>query len=210
MNVCIFDLFNRLDSTTYNHSIRVMSLAKEFESAYGFQNKDLSEAALVHDIGKIYISLKILDKTGSLSKAERELVNLHCYIGYEILRSFRVREDVCQIVLYHHGENLMTLSPVWYSDNEIIRNKANVLRTLDTFEALTSDRPYHNTLPIEGAIQVMVKEGYHHPDVVCFLLDKVHKNDYHGAIDKRYYVRDMDTVKGILSSWSSRYYGIGV
>jgi len=204
MNVCIFDLFNRLDSTTYNHSIRVMSLAMEFEQTYQYNNDNLSEAALVHDIGKIYVSSKILDKTMSLSKVERELVNLHSYIGYEILKSFHVNDEVCQIVLYHHGENSMTLSPVIYSDDREIRDKANILRSLDAFEALTSDRPYHNTLPIEQAIQVMVKEGFHHSEVIRFLRDKVRRKEYHGAIDKRFYVRDMDAVNGILSSWNSK------
>lgn len=204
MNICMFDLFNRLDSTTYNHSIRVMSLAREFEQAFQYKDYDLNEAALVHDIGKIYVSSKILDKTRSLSKVERELVNLHSYIGYEILKSFDVNEEVCQIVLYHHGQDPMTLSPVECSYDSDVGNKAKILRSLDTFEALTSDRPYHNTLPIEQAIQVMLKEEFHHPDVIQFLLDKVNRADFNGAIDKRFYVRDMDAVKGVLTSWNAK------
>ena len=204
MSICIFDIFNRLDSTTYNHSIRVMSLAKEFEAAYEYNNEDLSKAALVHDIGKIYVSSKILDKTRSLSKVEKELVRLHCYIGYEILRSLGVKEDICQIVLCHHGENPIALSPVLCSNNKEVLDRASILRSLDAFEALTSDRPYHNTIPTKAAIQLMIKEGYHHPKVIEYLMDRARKNEYCGAIDKRYYVRDMDAVKEILSLWTSK------
>lgn len=200
----IIDLFSSLDSTTYNHSIRVMSLAREFEIANDFKDNKLSTAALIHDIGKVFVAPRILDKVEILSFIERELVDLHAYIGYRILKSFGVEEDVCRIVLYHHGLIPVTLSDMSYFNSGDVKNKALILRTIDAFEALTSDRPYHNALPISRAINVLVQEKTHHPDVIAFLESKVEKSDLYGAIDKRYYARDMKTVCMILSMWTEQ------
>lgn len=165
----INEYFNRLDASTYNHSVRVAALAMEYERLINLGDIDLSQAALVHDLGKIYISTKILDKVGKLSLLEREIVDLHPYIGYRILRGMNVREEVCQIVLYHHGTRPPILSQIEPYDAPEVYDKALMLHTIDSFEALTSDRPYHRGCSAHEAMDIMFSEEGHHLGVMEYL-----------------------------------------
>ena len=109
MRTDLSETFNRLDATTYNHSVRVMKIASEIESFYGLGDNYLSIAALLHDIGKVYISRKVLDKVSPLTGLEREIISLHPYYGYKILKDYDINEDVCRLVLYHHGMDPLCL-----------------------------------------------------------------------------------------------------
>ena len=143
-----------MDSTTYNHSMRVMLIALEIETTLRLDDHKLSEAALLHDIGKIYISPTILDKKEGLSSLERELIDLHAYIGYSILHGFDIDEDIW----YHHGSTPITISPIEKYNSEEIYEKAKMLHTIDVFEALTSDRPYHRGMSAKDALSIMKDE----------------------------------------------------
>lgn len=173
----IFKYFSRLDSITYNHSVRVAALSVEFEKFNKMDNTELSQAALVHDLGKIFISSKILDKVGSLTPLEREIINLHPYIGYRLLKSMDVNEDICRIVLYHHGLDPVVLSPVGAFDNNHVCEKSIMLHTIDAFEALTSDRPYHRGFPSHEALEIMCKEDGHHQGVMEYLKTMANNSD---------------------------------
>lgn len=170
--------FNTLDSTTFNHSVRVMSIAQEIEDYYHLPDDKLSMAALVHDIGKIYVSSKILDKKGNLSVLERELVDLHPYIGYRILKSFDVDEDICRLVLYHHGPDPTVIEYVPEYDNENIMDLANLLHSIDSYEALTSDRSYHRGYLANEALDIMLKESGHHKKFIDYLCHITQKPSY--------------------------------
>jgi putative nucleotidyltransferase with HDIG domain len=163
MYATLYDIFNRLDSTTYNHSVRVMSIAKEIEEYYDFLDNKLSSAALIHDIGKIYVSSKILDKKGKLTSLEKDIVNLHPYIGYQILKSFDVDEDICRLVLYHHGAEPICMRKLADYDNPYIMDQAVLLHSIDSYEALTSDRSYHRGYLANEALDIMLNETGHHP-----------------------------------------------
>ena len=115
-------------------------------------------AALLHDIGKIYIPHSILDKNGRLTKLEREMIDLHPYLGYVILSDLGVNEDICRIVLYHHGFSPLCIRELSHYDSSLIYQKASILRTIDSFEALTSDRAYHRGLPSKEVIDVLLSE----------------------------------------------------
>lgn len=165
----IMRLFNRLDSTTYNHSIRVMAIAMEIEDFLSINDNNLSSDALLHDIGKIYIPNVILDKVGRLDAIEREIINLHPYIGYRILENAGVDETICRIVLYHHGINPTIINDICECNDKHILEMAGLLHSIDVFEALTSDRPYHRGVPAREALRIMVNEGKHHPDVIKYI-----------------------------------------
>lgn len=173
----IGEIFKKLDSVTYNHSIRVMCIAKEIEEFYHYDNCILGNAALVHDIGKIFVSSKILDKVEKLDSIERKLINLHPYIGYAILKNAGVNEDVCRIVLYHHGANPIVLEPIEPINEVEIYNVALMLHSIDCFEALTSDRPYHRGFLAEDALKILFREKNHHPDVLNYVIDVLRNED---------------------------------
>ena len=76
----IIDIMKRLDSMTYNHSVRVMMISAEIEEYLGMTDHQLMYASILHDIGKIYIPFNILDKNTRLTKLERQIIDLHPYI----------------------------------------------------------------------------------------------------------------------------------
>ena len=166
----IYSVIHKLDSITYNHSIRVMCIAREIEDFYKLEERLIGNAALVHDIGKTYISSKILDKKERLDLVERELINLHPYIGYRMLKQMGVNEDICRIVLYHHGLHPVLLRELEPYQNPMINDMALMLHSIDSFEALTSDRPYHRGLLATEALEIMIKESGHHQAVLDYLI----------------------------------------
>ena len=173
----LIELFDRLDSITYNHSVRVMQLAREVEQYYGLPDRKLSDAALLHDIGKVYISHKILDKPDLLTDLERSLVNLHPYIGFRLLEENGIDPDICSIVLFHHGFNPPVLETVSPAETDNIYDKALLLHSIDAFEALTSDRPYHRGFLATEALDIMLKEKRHHQAFLDFLIELTDKKE---------------------------------
>lgn len=82
INKQMIGIMNCLDSMTYNHSVRVMLISAEIEKHLGMKNHKLMYAAMFHDVGKMYIPFNILDKNIRLTKLERQIMDLHPYIGY--------------------------------------------------------------------------------------------------------------------------------
>ena len=159
INMQAGEMLRRLDSTTYNHSVRVMMISAEVEEYLNLTDHKLMCAALFHDIGKAYVPFDILDKKERLTGLERDLVDLHSYFVYCMLNSIKVEEDICRIVLYHHGFRPLTIRDLGHYDNNNVYEKAQMLHTIDAFEALTSDRPYHRGLPSKEALKILVREG---------------------------------------------------
>lgn len=205
MNNNIYSILHRLDSVTYNHSVRVMSIARELETFLSFDNHLLSNAALVHDVGKIYISSKILDKRGRLEQIERQIIDLHAYIGYQILKEQGIKEEICRIVLYHHGTDPILLDNIPACNGMLIYEMAQMLHSIDSFEALTSDRPYHRgLLPIE-ALEIMKKESGHHQatlDYLNFVLNNPDR-DVAGAIFRGKNNKEDEFVKNVYYELNS-------
>lgn len=168
----IRERMEQLDSTTYNHSFRVwrMALLYEVEGMRG--NDCLSTAALVHDIGKLYIPERILDKHGELTVLERDVMGLHPYFGYRLLSDFGVDEQIKRLVLYHHGMNPRTLLPVPEYCSPWIAEDARVLHTIDAFEALTTDRPYRRRMSVRQAAEFLDRQEGYHAGTLAFLAEQ--------------------------------------
>ena len=177
----IIKYLERLDSLTYNHSVRVMMISSEIEEYMGILDHKLSNAALLHDIGKLYIPGNILDKNGRLTKLERELVDLHPYIGYVLLSDLGVDEDICRIVLYHHGFSPLCIRNIAHYDKSLIYQRAMILRTVDSFEALTSDRAYHRGLPEQEAIDILLGEKNYDETAMEYLTKTVSETGLKGS-----------------------------
>lgn len=152
-------MLNSLDIITLNHSIRVCEIARFVEKELGFEDKELSEASLYHDIGKYFITTKLLNKRGKLNKIERFIIDSHAYLSYKVIHLFGINENIALIALFHH-----TYSPKIYLDNNLdianiddnIARKAKAVRTIDIYEALTTDRSYHRGISPENAMQLII------------------------------------------------------
>ena len=165
----VLNLMEKLDSTTYNHSYRLWKLAIGLEEYFNYEDSDLSTAALLHDIGKLYVPDYILDKRGGLSTLEREVIDLHPYYGYRILYAFGVKEEIRRMVLYHHGMQPKILTVLPKFDDSLVIERATMLHTLDVFEALTTDRPYKRRMSVEQACNWMEQEQGYHTETLVYL-----------------------------------------
>ncbi len=111
--------------------------------------QNLIQAALLHDIGKVFIPKEILNKKGRLSKTEREIVELHNKLSYEILKTTDLDPKVAQLALEHHD----------YEGN-ITRSVENQLLTIaDCYCALRENRPYKKAMNDIAAKTILYDMG---------------------------------------------------
>lgn len=166
-----------LDAMTFNHCVRCCEIAREIEAKFQLPDNLLSQSALVHDVGKIYVSSKILQKPGSLTPLERQIIDLHPYIGFKILQDLHIDNKMCEVVLMHHGNAAPTLEVCKLSNDVQVRQCAKMLHTIDAFEALTTDRAYRRGFTQAKAVEIMDKESTHDTEVLDFL----HTHSFYGV-----------------------------
>ena len=128
-------------------------------------------AALLHDIGKIGISESILNKQGELTDNERQKMQLHPVIGATILQPIKELEPAIQGVKHHHEHYNGKGYPEGLDDDNIPIIAA-IIAVADTFDAITSDRPYRNALSKKDAVlKIRRASGQQlHPKVVSVFL----------------------------------------
>ncbi|MGD0795080.1 MAG: HD domain-containing phosphohydrolase [Dehalococcoidales bacterium] len=146
------------DKYTAGHSRRVTKIAMETAVAMGLKGEELDNlrwAALLHDIGKIGIDPSIQNKPGELTPEEYDYILTHCVIGPGIVQPL-VNEKIIEIIKHHHdsydGSGLNQKVAT-----DAIPLGARILATADSFDAMTSDRPYRSSLPVNEAIAEIVR-----------------------------------------------------
>lgn len=120
-------------------------------------------AALLHDIGKISIPDRILLKEGRLTEEEYRIMKTHPEKGVEILKHVRDLASVLPGVLHHH-ERWDGRGYPFRLSGESIPLQARVIAIADTFDALTTDRPYRKGLPPEKALKILQEDAGTHFD----------------------------------------------
>ena len=143
------------DAYTRGHSERVtrysVSLARHM-SVDAETLKHLEQAAILHDIGKIGIDVALLHKKEKLTAADIDVLKLHPSIGVRILEPIHFLSTVRQIIEQHHERYDGKGYPKGLTGEEW-RIEAKILAVCDTYDAMTSDRPYRKALSHEIAIQ---------------------------------------------------------
>ena len=145
---------------TASHSFRVTEMALKIAARLGHGTEQLIElrrAALLHDIGKLYVPNSILDKPGRLGPEEWETVRLHPYYTQRILEHIRGFENLAVIAGAHH-ERLDGRGYFQGLRAEQIPLGSRVIATADIYDALTTPRPYRPALPEETAVQLMERD----------------------------------------------------
>ena len=147
------------DRSTDEHSHRVAELTSEWMIYMKSRNQwldldevDLVLAARLHDVGKIGVRGEILNKAGPLTLAEKNHLNEHSDLGYHLLCMSEVDEKLALAVKHHHERWDGTGYP-----NQLKRDEipffAQVIAVVDTYDAITSDRPYRKARGVKDAIQ---------------------------------------------------------
>jgi putative nucleotidyltransferase with HDIG domain len=138
---------------TGDHSQRVVRYSLAVARRLGLPERDLPDlgrGALLHDIGKIGVPDAILLKPDRLSAAEWAEMKRHPQIGYDILRSVDFLERSAEMVLAHQERFDGQGYPRSLAGDEI-PIAARIFAIADTFDAMTSDRPYRKALSVEAA-----------------------------------------------------------
>jgi putative two-component system response regulator len=138
---------------TQRHSKRVSDYTLLMAGQIGIpQNQlvDIERGSLLHDIGKIGISDKILLKPGKLTEEEWVEIRKHPDIGYRILEKIDFLKGAAELVLQHHERFDGSGYPRGISGEGILLG-ARIFAVVDTFDAMTSDRPYRKALSYRTA-----------------------------------------------------------
>lgn len=144
------------DEYTAIHSLNVCVLSLTFGRALGLPIDELNEiglGALLHDVGKMRVPLSILNKPGKLTKDEFEIMKSHPDMGYELIRQDKnLSSNVLTIVKNHHER----LNGQGYPDKlteDGISYYTKIVSITDVYDAVTSDRVYHEGMTPHDALQ---------------------------------------------------------
>jgi len=112
--------------------------------------------AWLHDIGKLAIPDAILLKPASLTDEEREIMQRHVQIGYDLVKGIPFLADAAEIIFAHHERCDGSGYPRGLETQETPIG-ARIFAVADTFDAMTSDRPYRRALPFEASREVIAR-----------------------------------------------------
>lgn len=168
------------DPYTRGHSERVAAFSVLIAERLNFTAEEiwnLRNAALLHDIGKIRIRDNILNKPDKLSNEEYEEMQRHAVYGAGIMMPVKSFRPLIPYILHHHE---------WYNGSGYPDRKrgneiplcARIICVADSFDAMTSDRPYRKGMSIEKAIKIVRENrgSQFDPDIADIFIELYHEN----------------------------------
>jgi putative nucleotidyltransferase with HDIG domain len=186
------------DPYTKGHSERVAELSEELATKMGLQQSDVERiriAGILHDIGKIGVSEILLGKKEKLEEREFEVVKLHSIEGQNILKPLNFLNDILPAIYHHHERFDGKGYPVGLSGRDIPL-WARIIQVADSYDAMTSDRPYRVALTEEQAVKEITScSGTQLDPVISHIMvkiiqsknNKVEISAAKGRINKKYY-----------------------
>ncbi|GAB4246293.1 MAG: response regulator [Acidobacteriota bacterium] len=141
------------ESETRHHSLRVQALTVRLAREFTLSDEEMegiARGSLLHDIGKIGISDSILLKPGKLTEEEWLEMRKHPVLGYEILRGIDYLEPAAELVLRHHERWDGSGYPDGLREFDIPFS-ARLFAVIDSYDAMTSNRPYRKARPPAAA-----------------------------------------------------------
>lgn len=154
-------ILEQLNNETERHSISVAEICKTIAPKMNLDPDIAYLIGLVHDIGKIYIPGRILKKNGRLSDIEREVIDLHSYYGYRILKEYGEKDIIYMPVLLHHGFGKAHLKLVDEQISVNIMEYTSLVHSVDIYDAMSSKRAYHTPIDFETICEIL------RDDVLC-------------------------------------------
>jgi putative nucleotidyltransferase with HDIG domain len=154
------------DKETEGHSQRVSILTQRLARSLGVSDEELvhiTRGALLHDIGKMAISDKILLKPGKLTDDERAVMQKHPEYAYDMLKRIDFLYPAIHIPYCHHEKWDGTGYPRRLKGEEI-PFPARIFPAIDVYDALISNRPYRGGLPVDQVREMIRKDSGTHFD----------------------------------------------
>lgn len=147
------------DNYTYTHSVNVDILSVILGVACGLRDdelKKLSQAALLHDIGKTCVPIEILNKPGKLTEEEFAEVKNHPRYGYNMLKDNHDVSSVTRNAILSHHENEDGSGYPRSLTSEKIHLFAKIIHIADVYDALTTKRVYKNAMNPADALEYLM------------------------------------------------------
>jgi putative nucleotidyltransferase with HDIG domain len=150
------------DEYTFSHSVSTTVYSLLIARQLGY-NKSMMEklaaGALFHDIGKILLDKKILNKEGNLLPDETEYIKQHTTLGYETLKKCVSLTELSRIVaLYHHERMDGSGYPTGIKAGEL-HEIVRIVAVADTYDALISERCYHEKWSSNQAVNYLIEHA---------------------------------------------------
>lgn len=148
------------DPYTAGHQKRVADLSVAMGKELGMDERrlrGLKIAALIHDIGKIYVPAEFLNKPGELSDVEFSIIMKHPEVGHDILKPLDSMWKISEFVLQHHERMDGSGYPNGLKGDEITM-EARIIAVADVMDAISNHRPYRPSLGLKKALEEL-KQG---------------------------------------------------
>ena len=170
------------DPYTAGHQQRVADLATSIAREMNLEDARIDQlrlAAVIHDIGKMYVPSDILSKPGRLSEIEFSLIKTHPQSGYDIVKGMDFPCSVAKVVLQHHERLDGSGYPNQLKSADTLL-EAKILAVADVVEAMASHRPYRPALGLDKALEEISrnKGKLYDPDVVDTCLELFNRGKF--------------------------------
>ena len=149
------EIIDLRDPYVLGHSKQVSKYATDIARLVGLNDKQIDlirKAGLLHDIGKLGISMEILTKPARLTAEEFEIIKSHAALGGELVKNSPSLRSLVPIIRHHHEFYNGMGYPDELAGNQI-SIEARIVAVADAIEAMTSDRPYRKALKPEQVIE---------------------------------------------------------
>lgn len=163
------DIIDAKSPFTARHSANVARYARAIGGMLGLtaeELRDLYRAGLLHDIGKLGVSSRILEKPGTLTRGEQRAIRRHPVHTWQILADVPAFRGFAREAALHH-ERLDGAGYPWGFGVERLPLVARILAVADVFEALTADRPYRPGMAPGRALEILRGDAGSAVDVRC-------------------------------------------
>ncbi len=170
------------DSYTQGHSFRVAQYTDALAREMGCDEETVEKyhnIALMHDIGKVAIPDKVLNKPGKLTDEEYSLIQSHTVRGYEVLESISLMPEIAIGARAHHERPDGKGYPLGLKEDEMPL-VAQIIAVADCFDAMYSNRPYRSRMNFERVVQIIkdVSGTQLSPKVVDAFLRLVERGEF--------------------------------
>ncbi len=146
---------------TATHSIGVASTAVALGRRMGLSVRELTmlrSAGLLHDIGKLAVPSRILDKPGDLTPTEHAIIRAHTYHTFRILRTIGGMPQICEWASFHH-ERLDGSGYPFRHRGDDLTLPSRILAVADMFTAMCEDRPYRPATSLSDALAALTESA---------------------------------------------------
>jgi len=163
------------DPYTLNHCLKVSKYACIIGKHIGLSEEKCDElklAGILHDIGKIGISVDILQKPSKLTREEYGVIKEHPVIGYKMLKNFDFSNTMIYAIKYHHKRYDLRGYPYKICADSL-PIEVSIIGVADAFDAMTTNRVYKKAMTLERALDELInnKGTQFHPEIVDAMAD---------------------------------------